>query len=120
MRAILIDPFTRTISDVETDASLDDMYRLLDVDLITVIQVGGGHAMILDDEGLLKEKESQAYFMLRGMEQPLAGKAMILADEYGENRGATLPIGAVEQKVVWLENEQVTPDDWTEWTFVAM
>ena len=51
MRAIMIDPFTRKVSEIDTDASLDDLYRLLDVDLITVVQLGAKHAMILDDEG---------------------------------------------------------------------
>lgn len=120
MRAIIINPFDRTVKEIDTAASLDDMYRLLNVDLITVMQVGAGHAMILDDEGLLKDKASQAYFMLRGMNQPLAGKAMILADEYGENRPATLPLDMVEEKVVWLDNDKVDPDQWTGWTIVAM
>ena len=120
MRAILIDPFTRKVSEIDTDASLDDLYALLDVDLITVIRVGAGHAMILDDEGLLKDKSVQAYFMLVGMDQPLAGKALILADEYGENRPATLPLSMVEEKVRWLDNDKVEPDDWTGWTIMAV
>lgn len=120
MRAILIDPFTRTVSEIDTDASLDDMYRLLDVDLITVIGVGASHAMILDDEGLLKDKEFQAYFTLEGMSQPLAGKAMILADEYGENRPATLSLKEVEDKVIWLQHEKIIPQDWTGWAITEM
>lgn len=116
MRAILIDPFTRTVSNIDTDASLDDMYSVLQVDLITVMQVGGGHAMILDDEGLLKDRDSQAYFTMRGLAQPLAGRAMILGDEYGESRAATLTIEEVEDKVVWLDNEKVEPEQWTGWT----
>lgn len=119
MRAILIDPFTREVSAISTDASLDDMYRILDVDLITVIGVGASHAMILDDEGLLKDKFNQAYFMLKGMEQPLAGRAMILKDEYGENRDATLSVTEVEEKVVWLSNDEVNPDEWTGWTITT-
>lgn len=117
MRAILIDPFTRTVSDIETDASLDEMYDVLKVDLITVIQVGASHAMILDDEGLLKDKETQAYFTLKGMEQPLAGRAMILADEYGENRAATLSLKEVEDKVLWLDG--IEPSEWISWSITT-
>lgn len=119
MRAILINPFTRTVSDIETDASLDEMYSILQVDLITVMQVGAGHAMILDDEGLLKDKASQAYFTMKGLAQPLAGRAMILGDKYGENRDATLPIEEVEEKVIWLDNDKVEPDEWTGWTITT-
>lgn len=119
MRAILIDPFTRTVTDVDTSASLLDMYDLLKVDLITVMQVGAGHAMILDDEGLLKDKDTQAYFTLKGLAQPLAGRAMILGDEYGENRAATLTLDEVADKVVWLSNDRVNPDEWTGWTITT-
>lgn len=119
MRAILIDPFTRTVSDVDTSASLLDMYDLLQVDIITVMRVGAGHAMILDDEGLLKDKASQAYFMLRGLDQPLAGRGLILGDKYGENREATLGLDEVRDKVVWLNNDEVEPDEWTGWTITT-
>ena len=120
MRAIMIDPFTRKVSEIDTDASLDDLYRLLDVDLITVVQLGAKHAMILDDEGLLKDKSIQAYFTLLGAGQPFAGRGLILADEYGENRAASIPLSAVEQKVVWLENDEVEPDRWTGWEITVV
>jgi len=119
MRAILIDPFTRTVSDIDTDAGLDDLYRILDVELITVLRVGAGHAMILDDEGLMKNKIEQGYFQLEGMDQPLAGRGLILADEYGENRPATLTLEQVEERVVWLDNEDVDPEAWLCWTITA-
>jgi hypothetical protein len=119
MRAILIDPFTRTVSDIDTAASLDDLYEILQVDLITVMRVGASHAMILDDEGLLKDRFEQEYFQLEGMDQPLAGRALILADEYGENRPATLTLKEVADKVVWLRNEDVDPEAWLGWTITA-
>ena len=116
MRAILIDPFTRTVSEIDTDAGLDDLYDVLQVDLISVVQVGAGHAMILDDEGLLKSKIEQEYFQFVGVEQPFAGRAMILGDEYGESRPARLPLDEVEKRVVFLDKEKVDPDAWTGWT----
>lgn len=119
MRAILIDPFTRTVSDIDTAAGLDDLYEILQVDLITVMQVGASHALILDDEGLMKSKISQEYFQLTGMNQPLAGRGLILADEYGESRPATLTLKEVEDKVVWLDKEKVDPEAWLGWTIVA-
>ena len=119
LRAILINPITRTVSDIDTAAGLDDLYDILQVDLITVMRVGAGHAMILDDEGLLKDNSEQEYFQLKGMDQPLAGRALILADEYGENRAATLTLKEVEDKVVWLDNEDVDPEAWLGWTITT-
>lgn len=115
MRGILIDPFTRTVSDVETDADLGDMYDLLQVDLITVVRMPPNHALILDDEGLLKSKEVQEYFLLEGMDQPLAGRGLILGDNYGENRDATLSLDLVRGAVTFPDKETINPSDWTGW-----
>ena len=119
MRAILINPFTRTVSDIDTDASLDELYEFLQVEVITVMQVGASHVMILDDEGLMKSKIEQEYFQLKGMDQPLAGRGLILADEYGESRPATLSIKEVEDKVVWLDKDKVDPEAWLGWTITT-
>lgn len=119
MRAILIDPFTRKVKEIQTKAIVDDLYKILQVELITVANLGDGHAMILDDEGFLQPKEKQAYFALKGADQPFAGRGLILADEGGENRDATLPLSVVERKVVWLDNDQVDPDVWNHWTFTT-
>lgn len=115
MRGILIDPFTRTVSYVETSAGLLDMYDLLQVDCITVLRVDQGNAMILDDEGLLKSKDIQAYFTLGKGNQPFAGRGLILGDKYGESKDVTIPIEAVESSIVWLDNDDVDPDAWTGW-----
>lgn len=112
MRAILIDPFTRTVSDIDTDAGLDDLYNILQCDMITVIPVSPGHAMILDDEGLLKDRDTQAYFELRGVPQPFAGRALIVADEEGENRAATFELGLIRSSVNFLDSSKVDPDSW--------
>lgn len=116
MRGIMIDPFTRTIMEVETSASLLDMYDLLQVDLITVVRLTEDHAMILDDEGLLKNKDAQAYFILDGSNQPFAGRALILGDNYGENKDATMKVADVAGIVTFLDNKDVEPDMWTGWS----
>ena len=54
-RAILIDPFTETVSNVTlVDTKLQTIYNLLGCDLITITSAFGAD-MVLDDEGLLKD-----------------------------------------------------------------
>lgn len=115
MRAILIDPFTRLIGEVDTDCSLDQIYDLLGVDLITVVSFDKEHAMFLDDEGLLKLKEGMEYFKVKGANQPFAGRGLIIGDQYGDNRPATLTIEEVASKVTFLDKSEVEPDEWTGW-----
>ena len=79
-RAILIDPFTETITEVKmVDTKLQTIYNLIGCDLITITSLANGIDMILDDEGLLKDSEKQAYFKFGINSQPFAGKALIIA-----------------------------------------
>ena len=119
MRAILIDPFTRKITEVDTDASLDDVYNILDIDTVTVVSWDKDHALFLDDEGLLKDREVQCYFHVKGADQPFAGRGLIIADEYGENRDATLTLKQVRDKVTFLDSAGVTPEAYLNWSIVA-
>ena len=78
MKAILIDPFKRSVEAVDIDPTLDNLYETLDVETITVVRLNPDHALIVDDEGLLKDKDAQEYFWWRGSEQPFAGRGIIL------------------------------------------
>lgn len=114
MRGILINPFDRTVTEIETNGRLDDMRRLIDCEYITVSMVTAANALILDDEGLLVERERQAYFKWDGVDQPFAGRGLILGtDDEGENADTDLPLTVVKASVTWLDRETVEPDDWT-------
>ena len=81
-RAILIDPFTQTITEVKmVDSKLQTIYALIGCDLITITSLADGIDMILDDEGLLKDSENQAYFKFGISSQAFAGKALIVATD---------------------------------------
>jgi hypothetical protein len=90
-RAILIDPFTETIIEVKmVDTKIQTIYALLGCDVITMTGLANGIDMILDDEGLLKDSENQAYFKFGIASQPFAGKALIVATD-DEGDFASLP-----------------------------
>lgn len=119
MRAILIDPFKREVTEIEIEPSLDSMYEVLGVNLITVVRWDKKHALILDDEGLLKSKETMEYWHARGSDQPFAGRGLLLGDEYGDNRPCTLTLDEVKARVAFLDKDQVTPDDYLGWTITV-
>lgn len=112
MRAILIDPFTRSINEVDTDASLDDIYALLDIDTLTVVKYDSDNALLLDDEGLLKDKEVQEYFWLSGCIQPFAGRGLLIGDKYGENRATDIDVAEVRENVRFLDKEEIDPEEY--------
>lgn len=115
MRAILIDPFKQTVTDIDIDPTLDNLYEILGVELITVVGMGD-HALIIDDEGLLKPKDQMEYWWAAGAMQPFAGRGLILGNEYGENRAATIPLDFIRDRTrfVWPEEkETLNPEDYT-------
>lgn len=118
MRTILIDPFTRTVTEHDTDTSLDKLYELLDCECITVVAIGAKHALILDDEGLLKPKDKQEYFWWHGSASPFAGKALIVGDEEGEDRDATCHVEEVADTVIFISKENINPEDYLGATFI--
>ena len=114
-RAILIDPFTETIMDVTmVDTKLQTIKNLIDCEIITVAGIGTsnqyrGIDLILDDEGLLKDSEHQAYFKYGIQSQPYAGKALMVAtDDEGET--VSLPenitVEKVSEKVIFFKPSQ--------------
>lgn len=127
-RAILIDPFTETIIEVTmVDTKLQTIKNLIDCEIITVAGIGTsnqyrGIDLILDDEGLLKDSEHQAYFKYGIQSQPYAGKALMVAtDDEGET--VSLPeiitVEKVSEKVIFFKPSQKTLDESTKMTFTA-
>jgi Domain of unknown function (DUF3846) len=97
-RGILIDPFTETVSNVTlVDTKLQTIYNLLGCNLITITSAFGAD-MILDDEGLLKDSNSQAYFKIGIGSQPYAGKALLVGSD-SEGNFASLSESLTTEKV---------------------
>lgn len=99
IKAILIDPFTETVSSVTlVDTKLQTYYNLLDCSTITIAGLANGVDMILDDEGLLKDSKSQAYFKMGISSQPFAGKALIVGTD-DEGNTVSVPESVTTEKV---------------------
>lgn len=128
MRAILIDPKSRTVTEVdvkEGDAFNDHAHELMGCRCFTcctAIALNGEEGdsqddmMLADDEGLLNNPEH--FFLIKAYGRPVAGKCLIVGmDEHGETVAAKIAIDAFE--VLWMnrndirlyaENEQATVD----------
>lgn len=114
-RAILIDPFSETITEVKmVDTKLQTIYALIGCQLITITSLAEGIDMILDDEGLLKDSENQAYFKFGITSQPFAGKALIIATD-NEGDFASLPekvsVEKINDKVIFFKPSKETLEE---------
>lgn len=92
MKAILIDPFLRTVTDVEVPEKNESMeYKamkaLIQCDLIDIVRYDK-FEVIIDDEGLFSKGDEQAYFNLRnhmGSFDFFAGRALVTSSDIHGN-----------------------------------
>lgn len=101
MRGLIIDPKAKTISPVDTDGSLDDMYRLMNCDDINSVRVTRDDMLWVDGEGFLKP--DLPVFRLAGYGHPLAGKGLVLGIDAAGESCSVSPVaeGLLRAKVQW-------------------
>ena len=98
---ILIDAKNRTLKIVRI-SGLEDMYREMEVDLVTIgTHIDDKNSIFVDDEGLLKNPEH--FFFWEGAHQPFAGNGLILAaDDEGETISTTITGKEAQEKITFL------------------
>tara|TARA_Y100000114_G_C11477338_1_gene193682 strand:- start:6 stop:422 length:417 start_codon:yes stop_codon:yes gene_type:complete len=115
-KAILINPFNKTIETVDYDfgGSYLQISHLIGTEecvkpLFCAVDIDETNTVYIDDEGLYRD--TQAYFMWEGYHQPLQGKGLILGTDYdnGESIPTTLSLDEVKEKVSFQDNVQVAP-----------
>ena len=102
MRAILINPFTQTIEEVDYSGDYKDIYSLIECDLFTTVYLPNtsDDTLFVDDEGLYVE--NQRFFKIDGFEQPLAGRGLLLGtDKEGDSVDCMSTVEEVKAIVSW-------------------
>lgn len=104
MKAILIDPFTRSITEVEYSGNYQQIYDLIDAECFDVARINKhGDGIFVDDEGLLHDKE-QCFFLHEDYPMPLAGKGLVLGcDDEGESVSPHTTLDELRLKVTFGE-----------------
>ena len=97
---ILIDPINETLTEVKVD-TLEDIYSMLDVELI---QVGhylpNGDVIYVDEEALLKSTPINKAFFYGESRTPLLGKGLIIGTgKDGDSVSCLTTMDEAEQQV---------------------
>lgn len=103
IRAILIDPHARTITEIELkpDQVLDGLYQHIQCDCVDVVGVGS-HDLWVDDEGLMKD--GVELFGIEETPQPYAGRGVLTCtDREGETTSATWSLEEVVSLISWVD-----------------
>lgn len=100
MQAILIDPYTETIEEVEYSGDYKDISALLGCDLFTCVYIDNYDTLYVDDEGLYVD--DQKYFKMKGYDQPLAGRGLILgSSDDGNTTDCVADVKHIQDMVEW-------------------
>ena len=103
MKAILIDVHTQSVTEVEHDYTLDNIYDLLNCRTFDVVRIDEVDSIYVDDEGLFVD--DQLFFEYGGDAQSvrLAGNGLILGvDDEGNSISPQTTVEEVEGRVGFL------------------
>jgi hypothetical protein len=103
MRAIIVNPKDRKITETEIDGSLQSLQQIVGGMIEPVTQgLDGNHHCYVNEEGLFDQP--QHFFMFRNGHQPLAGNGVILAEtDDGDEAACTLPLEWVSERLTFMD-----------------
>lgn len=96
MKAILIDAYIRTVSEVEYEGSLNSIYALLKCEIIEAVRISESDSIYVDEEGMINGTE--VGFLFAG--RPLFGSGLVIGvDEEGNDTPPVITIDEVKRLV---------------------
>ena len=109
MRAYLIDPEHKSVSEVDYNGDYRNIYEHIKADCFDAAGFNNkGDAVFVDDEGLLHDPEF--FFRIEGNPNPLAGRGLVLGtDAEGESISPTVTLDWLRSNVSF--GQVVTIDD---------
>ena len=111
MRAVKIDPVSRTVTEINLaknpNRTLDELYEIIGCDLVELVELDRGIIMVVDEEG--KCKAVQGAFTFIGSGMVIAGTAIILGGN--GNRFKALPenLASFQMMTEWVDAANVPP-----------
>ena len=103
MKAYLIDPNNRKITEVDYTGDFRNIYTHIGAECFDVARFGETDCVFVDDEGLIKGPVYQ-FFAVQGYPAPLAGKGLVLGtDEEGNSISPSIDLAWLKSNVYWVE-----------------
>jgi len=105
MRAILIDPVTSAVTEIDIDGSLQSMYDAIGCDLVEAVRCDNGDTLWLDEEGLIYHKGHGGFVYYDSVqrENVLAGRGLILGvTKGGSNKDCVSKLESVKDNVKFV------------------
>ena len=114
MKAYLINPFAREVTEVDYDGDFNQIYVFLGDGVrcftcVTINQEGDG--VFVDDEGLFNGDNE--FFSVQGYPEPLAGFGLVLGcDPEGESVAPSLTFEELRDRVKFWDRWEIISGRW--------
>jgi hypothetical protein len=103
MRAILINPEDKTVTEVDHNGDFHQIYELIGSDCFDIVRMTRQDCLYVDDMGLLRHP-TKPFFRLTTYNQPLAGRGLILGENHaGNSTACNLTVDQVRAMVQFPE-----------------
>ena len=111
MRAVKIDPVSRTITEINLkknpNNTLQELYEIIGCDLVELVELDRGIIMVVDEEG--KCKDVQGAFTFIGWGTVIAGTAIILGGSGDRFKALPENLASFQMMPEWVESADVPP-----------
>lgn len=109
MRAVKIDPVSRTVTEINLtqnpNETLQELYDIIGCDLVQLVQLDRGIVMVVDEEGRLKEIKGGFTFI--GWETVIAGTGIVLGGSVGKFKALKENLASFQMLTEWVDAENV-------------
>ena len=111
MRAIKIDPVSRTVTEVDLkknpNRTFEELYEIIGCDLVELVELDRGIIMVIGEEG--KCKTVQGAFTFIGSGMIIAGIAIILGGDSNKLKALPENLASFQMMTEWVNAENVPP-----------
>ena len=111
MRAVKIDPVSRTVTEINLtknpNRTLEELCEIIGCDLVELIQIDTDMVMVVDEEG--KCKDIQGAFTFIGWGTVIAGTAIILGGSGDRFKALPENLASFKMMTEWVEPKDVPP-----------
>jgi hypothetical protein len=118
MRAVLIDPYNRTVSFINLphNPELESIYKVLEVEWIESIHIGDDERMFIDEEGLMHINDKTRFFVWNTPldTKLIAGRGLILSTDLNGDVQSTAMTPEIINRHVRFVDDNVKAADLAE------
>ena len=115
MRAVKIDPVSRTVTEINlkknSNRTFEELYSIIGCDLVELVQIDRDMVMVVDEEG--KCKDARVAFTFIGWGTVIAGTAVILGGDSNKLKALPENLASLQMMTEWVEPTDVPPPQHT-------